>query len=410
MTGRFNRGWVQRLRVQLRKMWVRVVLYSLAGVLLALLAPLIGPILPYVPKIDLASGSVDALLNIIASSMLAVTTFSMSILVGAYGSATSNATPRATRLLEEDRTAQTAVSIFIGSFLFSIVGIIGLSAGLYSDNARVLLFVATLGDIALIAWALVRWVNHLNDFGRMSDIIARIETAAKPAARLYRDYPALGAVPRSDILSEDAPMVMADQSGYVQYIDIEKLQTLADHLKMKVEIRRMPGKYVHRGEPLLRLSGPVEDEALATFREAFSLGEARSFDQDLGYGLIVLGEVASKALSPGINDLGTAIEVLRAGTRVLEVLHEDPDPEAEVTYGSVYAPPLDMANLYSVFFSPIARDGAAVIEVQEALQDCLRAVADFGGRAAAQEEARRARKRAEAVLEADWEQQVLSGA
>ena len=39
----------------------------------------------------------------------------------------------------------------------------------------------------------------------MSDIIARIETAAKPAARLYRDYPALGAVPRSDILSEDAP-------------------------------------------------------------------------------------------------------------------------------------------------------------------------------------------------------------
>ena len=65
MTGRFNRGWVQRLRVQLRKMWVRVVLYSLAGVLLALLAPLIGPILPYVPKIDLASGSVDALLNII---------------------------------------------------------------------------------------------------------------------------------------------------------------------------------------------------------------------------------------------------------------------------------------------------------------------------------------------------------
>ena len=107
MTGRFNRGWVQRLRVQLRKMWVRVVLYSLAGVLLALLAPLIGPILPYVPKIDLASGSVDALLNIIASSMQAVTTFSMSILVGAYGSATSNATPRATRLLEEDRTAQT---------------------------------------------------------------------------------------------------------------------------------------------------------------------------------------------------------------------------------------------------------------------------------------------------------------
>ena len=121
-----DRGWVQRLREQLRLMWVRVLLYSLAGVALAGLAPLIGPVLPYVPKIDLAAGSVGSLLNIIASSMLAVTTFSMSIIVGAYGSATSNATPRATRLLEQDRTAQSAVSVFIGSFLFSIVGIIGL--------------------------------------------------------------------------------------------------------------------------------------------------------------------------------------------------------------------------------------------------------------------------------------------
>lgn len=408
--GRLDGGWLQRLRVQLRKMWVRVVLYSLSGVALALIAPSIGPILPYVPKIDLASGSVDALLNIIASSMLAVTTFSMSILVGTYGSATSNATPRAVRLLEEDRTAQTAVSIFIGSFLFSIVGIIGLSAGLYSDNARVLLFVATLGDIALISWALVNWVNHLNDFGRISDIIGRIEAAAKPAARLYRDYPALGAIPQSDVLPEGAPVVAADQSGYVQYVDMGKLQTIADRLKIKVEIRRMPGKYVHRSEPLLRLSDPVDDELLAAFREAFTLGAARSFDQDLGYGLTVLGEVASKALSPGINDPGTAIEVLRSGTRVLEVLHEETDPDAQLNYGSVYAPPMDLVKLYSVFFSPIARDGAALLEVQEALQDCLRAVADFGGGGAARVEAGRARQRAEGALEADWEHQVLSGA
>lgn len=410
MTGWGDRGWMQRLRVQLRKMWVRVILYSLAGVVLALVAPFMGPILPYVPEIDLASGSVDELLNIIATSMLAVTTFSMSIIVGAYGSATSNATPRATRLLEEDRTAQTAVSIFIGSFLFSIVGIIGLAAGFYPDTSRVLLFAATLADIALIAWALVRWVTHLNNFGRMSDIIARIEEAAKPAARIYRDYPALGAIPQVNALSDGLPLLSSTLSGYVHHIDLQNLQACAERCGIKVEILRMPGKYVHRGEALLRLSGPVAEEDYTVLCGAFSLGEARSFDQDLGYGLTVLGEVASKALSPGINDPGTAIEVLRAGTRVLEVLHEEQDPRDQVKFDLVYAPPLDLARIYTVFYAPIARDGAAILEVQESLQDCLAAVARVGDETAARREAARARVRATAALSEDWERETLGQA
>ena len=69
---------------------------------LAALAWWVGPYLPYVPEIELASGSVDALLNIVASSMLTVTTFSMSIIVGAYGSATTSATPRSNTLLAAD--------------------------------------------------------------------------------------------------------------------------------------------------------------------------------------------------------------------------------------------------------------------------------------------------------------------
>ncbi|TRW97467.1 DUF2254 domain-containing protein [Paracoccus sp. M683] len=403
-----DRGWAQRLREQLRKMWVRVVLYSLAGVALALVAPVIGPILPYVPKINLAAGSVGSLLNIIASSMLTVTTFSMSIIVGAYGSATSNATPRATRLLAEDNTAQNAVSIFIGSFLFSVVGIIGLAADLYADNARIVLFVATLLDIALISWALLRWVNHLNDFGRMSDIIERIEQAALPAARLYRDQPALGAVLLPPGQDDSGPQLLSDQSGYVVHIDFSRLQNAAKAAGIKVTVLRMPGKYVHRGEALLRLSAAADDLLRDELRAGFSLGYARGFDQDLAYGLIVLSEVASKALSPAINDPGTAIEVLRAGTRVLSVLHEPSQAEVLVTYDRVSAPPIDMASLYAGFFAPIARDGAGLLEVQETLQDCLGALNRIGDAAAAEQQAQQAFDRARQALGEDWETQALA--
>jgi uncharacterized membrane protein len=60
-----------------RSLWVRVVLYAVAGVFAALPAPFSGQIFPGKAPINISSQSIDSLLTIIASSMLAVTTFSV---------------------------------------------------------------------------------------------------------------------------------------------------------------------------------------------------------------------------------------------------------------------------------------------------------------------------------------------
>lgn len=111
--------------------------------------------------------AVDNILNILASSMLAVTTFSLSIMVAAYGSATTNVTPRATRLVVEDVTTQNVLATFIGSFLFSLVGIVALNMGAYGERGRVILFIVTLVVIALIIFTLLRWIQHLTSLGRV---------------------------------------------------------------------------------------------------------------------------------------------------------------------------------------------------------------------------------------------------
>lgn len=401
-------AWIQRLWEISREMWFRVTLFSLGGIALALLAEWIGPYLPYIPEIELASGSVSALLNIIASSMLAVTTFSMSIIIGAYGSATNSATPRATDLLAIDPVAQNAVSVFIGSFLFSIVGIIGLSAGFYAAQGRVLLFAATLLNILLIVWTLLRWVDHLNQFGRMSDIIARIENAARAAALLYRDQPRLSASPLPSDLPPDACPVLAGKDGHIRFIDMPALQKAAEALDARVEILRMPGKYVHRHEPLMRVSRKLDDAKADRLRDAFVIGRHRSFDQDIRYGMIVLSEVASRALSPAINDPGTAIDVIRAGSRVLAEYHAPAEEEEQDLYDRIHAPELDVRELYREFFSPIVRHGAAEAEVMQTLLDSVDALAQgLGDRALARRIAREARDRAGEVLKRDWERSML---
>ena len=161
--------WQWLLAQLTRTLWIRATLYVVLALAAALLAVLIERLLPGPLPVDIGADAVDRILDILASSMLAVTTFSLSVMVAAYSTATSNVTPRATRLLMQDTTTQNVLGTFIGAFLFSLVGLVALSTGAYGESGRVVLFAITLLVIALIVVTILRWIDHLSRFGRVGD-------------------------------------------------------------------------------------------------------------------------------------------------------------------------------------------------------------------------------------------------
>src|SRR3546814_11118117 len=113
--------------------------------------------------------------------MLAVTTFSLSTMVTAYGAASTGATPRATTLVIEDTTTQNALATFIGSFLFSLVGIIALSPGASGVPGRVLLFAVTICVVILIVYMLLLCIHNLSKLVRVGEMIDVVEKRTMPA-------------------------------------------------------------------------------------------------------------------------------------------------------------------------------------------------------------------------------------
>ena len=164
-----------------RQVWFRAALISLCSVALAILAGIVTPYLPYDFDVQIGQDSVGTILQIMASSMLAVTTFSLTAMVSAYASATQLGTPRATQLMLGDSTSQNALSTFLGAFVFSMVGIVGLKTSAYGSDGRIILFAATVVIILLVVVTLLRWIGHITGFGRMADVIDRVETAATTA-------------------------------------------------------------------------------------------------------------------------------------------------------------------------------------------------------------------------------------
>ena len=150
------------------------------------------------------------------------------------------------RLLTVDSTAQNALATFIGSFLFSLVGIICLNTGLYGHGGRVVLFAVTLLVLVLIVVTLLRWVDYVLKLGRVTPTSHRIEQAATKAMRTRYKLPYLGGQPRADSkreVPEGAAAIYATTFGYVDHIDMAHLQDIAEDANMEIVVVVLPGDF-----------------------------------------------------------------------------------------------------------------------------------------------------------------------
>lgn len=410
--------WRWLLSQLTRKLWLKTSIYALLGVVTAVLGIAAQYILPWdLP--ELGADAVDSLLNIIASSMLAVTTFSLSAMTSAYSAATNNVTPRATSLLIEDRVTQGVLSTFVGSFIFAIVGIIVLRTGAYGPSGRTVLFWVTVVVVVLIVLNLLRWIDHITRFGRVGETTDRVEAATRKALEDRQASPYLGGVPLApgdDVIPSDALVVEAGQIGYLQHIDMVALAEIAEEQGCEIYVLHNPGAFFSVDTPLAWLRCSASGEELERVREAlqkaFVIGDTRSFDQDPRFGLAVMSEIGSRALSPATNDPGTAIDVIGRNMRLLALWaqgHDDSEPE----YPHVHVAPLEDAELFEDAFMLMARDGAGLIEVQLRLQKCLAALSRIGSeefRASARHHADMARDRADKALEFSADRERLAEA
>lgn len=363
-----------------RKLWVRVVLLSLSSLLALAVAPLLTPFLPEDIKLKLGREAILPVLTILASGMLAVTTFSLNVMVSAFRTAANMATPRVYRLLLEDTVTQSVLATFVGGFVYSLSAVILFHARIYSEEAAVVIFAITIFVVALIVLAILRWIDHLESLGSMDQTLRLIEDRTRYIMACRAEKPCLGARrgEAGDILPDSARIFTARKSGYIRFIDISRLNDLARKAGTDLHVTRVPGDFVLRGQPLG--SANSGEEALCTAAaRAFDIGDVRSFDQDPTFGLTLLAETAQRALSPGVNDPGTAIEVLGRLERLL--WEEVPATPARLQdrapdFPHVTLAPVRAERLLACALRPIARDGAEDQDVMGRMSDVLGSLAE----------------------------------
>lgn len=358
------------------RLWVKPLFSCLLSIAAAFLARIADDAFPQSGVPEISQDSLETLLSIISSSMLVIAVFAVGSMLSAYSSASSAATPRAFPVVIADDVSQYALSIFVGAFIFSIVGLIALMNGYYGPTGRFVLVLITITVFAVVILGFVRWVDRIARLGRLETTITKVEAVVCRAMERNRKRPTLGGN-RLDQDPEGEP-VYSDSVGYVQRVDVEELQGLAEKSNLKVRVTALPGQFVMPNLPIAWAVGLQNEDGLAeAVARAFRIGKERTFEEDPRFGLIVLSEIASRALSPGINDPGTAVEIIDALVRVFSkwshTEEEDPDSRCE----RIWVPEVPVEAMFDDAFNAIARDGAGTIEVTLRLQTALTSLASL---------------------------------
>ncbi len=325
---------------------------------------------------EVTNKSVETLLSILAGGMLAIATFSVGAMVSAYGSASSNATPRSFAAVISDDTSQNALSVFIGSFIFSVVGLFFLQNEVLGPVSRTLVFILSVITYVMVIYTFVRWVDRIARLGRMGTTIQNVEKVCLKAVKRRSLHPHMDGCPPTSRDPETSKAIMVTEIGYLQRIDLAALQKLAVEFDARFQVQSLPGEYLGQGEALCRVWAEKEewdDAEIAKIQAAFQIDRRRIFDEDPRFGIVVLSEIASRALSPGVNDPGTAIDVMGSLHRLLAAWQEGTDKrkEGDPGFDRVEVPELLIEELMADAFASMARDGAGNIEVSSRLQEVL---------------------------------------
>lgn len=256
------------------------------------------------------------LLSSLLGGLMTMTSLVVSITFVILTLAASQLGPRLIAIFMRDRQIQGVLGLFIGTILYIVLIMRSLDDTLGREGVPHLAI--TTGTVLSIL-CLLALVFYLHKIARL--IVAdNVVTAV--SHELRQTFIAILPLLRDqDDSDEGAWRAETDQpawslslgkSGYVQVVNYQDLQALAQKHGSVLEVMVRAGHHVlEGGEHVIVRSESEPSEAIKTkIRAAFTVGQSGTSAQDPEHGIRQLVEIATRALSPGINDPFTAIAVI----------------------------------------------------------------------------------------------------
>ena len=311
----------------------------------------------------------------LVASVFTFVVFVFSILLVAVQIASANLSPRVIAGILAQRPVRVCLFLMVFTFVYGLATLGRIEATVPQLPVAVVVG-ASLASIV----AFLYLIDHLGRWLRPVSVVSQV---GRDGARVIESiYPQLlsevpggagpgrpreGQAPRQTVFSPAGGVVLA--------FDVAGLVNVARAADGLIELVPQVGDFVAKGDPLFRIlgSGGTLDEEL--LHQRIALGAERTIEQDPAFPFRIIVDIASKALSPAINDPTTAVLALdqlhhllrNLGTRKLDTgLVRDRDLRPRLVYRTP-----DWEDFVELAVTEIRQFGATSIQVPRRLRAML---------------------------------------
>jgi uncharacterized membrane protein len=249
------------------------------------------------------------LLAAVAGSCITILSVVYSVLLIALTFASMQFSPRILNIFLKDRVSQVTLGLFIGTFSYCLNLLPSVTSGHHVAVPLSLTLALVLATACL--FDLIFFIHHIALAIQANYIVDRISKETEAVLR-SQFGPTLTDLPKEEealIEPTKGIAVSSLKTGYVQWIDQNRIVKLAVKADASIFVHRGVGQFIPTGVPCITIE-PASAATLA-FKNAclscFHLGPLRSTENDVQFGMLQMVDIALKAISPAVNDPSTAI-------------------------------------------------------------------------------------------------------
>ncbi len=300
--------WIQRYRIwqfMRTSLWILPLFGMITAFVVLDSLLLIDRQLGWQSRLD--PSATVALFATLAGAMLTFIVFLSSTLLLVLQLASAQLSPRVIGIAHGDWVTRCAMSLFGFTFTLALAMLVRIQGAVPPITARVTAYCAVMSIAAFLylidhLGRALRPSGALRAVGRLGDriiksVYPRRLTAEPPAAPANLDA----------IAGEPNRTVYSPKDGVLMAVDFDGIAQLAEKSDCIIAMVPEVGDFVSAESPLFRIFGQKEgptDHALCT---SVALGQERTMEQDPSFAFRILVDIASKSLSPAINDPTTAV-------------------------------------------------------------------------------------------------------
>lgn len=301
-------NWLVRHRIQLfvrNSIWIYPSVAIVAGLITVSLLSRFERYLGW--HSNLNPETARTVMATVASSLLTLVVLVTSAMLLAVQLASAQLTPRIIALVYRNNTRKFLLALFVFTFTFSVGVLVRIedSVPLLSGYLAAYGFLLNLG-------LMLYFIDGIGKTLRPSSVLRMVgisgrEIIAVVYPRPLEERQALSPEPIAALDGKPDRIILNSVDGSVLAFDLKGLVSLAEQSHCLIELIPQVGDFVAAGDPLFQIFEGGEDLTDEVLRKSVALGQERTLEQDPMFAFRIIVDIASKALSPAINDPTTAV-------------------------------------------------------------------------------------------------------